>query len=332
MTELVERAKAGDVRSTARLITLLEKRDPGAIELLKEIYPACGKAHLIGITGPPGMGKSCLVAGLIRRFRNRGLTVGVLAVDPSSPFSGGALLGDRVRMMEQSGDKQVFIRSLASRGAAGGLSAAVNDAADVLELAGKEIILIETVGAGQGEIEIARLAHTVILVLMPGCGDTMQAMKAGIMEIGDVLVVNKADRPGADETVAELATIQQFTSDCEPSGRWIPPIIKTSAIRGEGLEELEAAVNGHHQFLKERGLLAVKTRERRTRQFLDVLLQRIRGEFLAELEADPALQEWVRRIGDLELDPYAAAGQVIGMIREARESRKKVRRRRGGAK
>ena len=321
MTGLVDKVKAGDVRSTARLITLLEKRDPQAIQMLKEMYPHCGKAHLVGITGPPGVGKSCLISGLIRRFRKKEMSVGVLAVDPSSPFSGGALLGDRVRMIEQSGDKGVFIRSLASRGATGGLSAAVNDAADVLDVAGKDVILIETVGVGQGEIEIARLAHTVILILMPGYGDMLQAMKAGIMEIGDILVVNKSDRPGADETVAELSAIQHFKGFQEGDDPWTPPIVKTSATTGEGLDRLEEAIAGHLQFMKARGLLAERSRGRRTRQFLDVLTQRIRDEFMAELQSDPAVQEWVRRIGNLELDPYVASEQVIRMIKEARERR-----------
>jgi LAO/AO transport system kinase len=286
------------------------------------MYHDCGKAHLIGITGPPGVGKSCLISGLIRGFRKKDMTVGVLAVDPSSPFSGGAILGDRVRMIEQSGDRGVYIRSLASRGVAGGLSAAVNDAVDVLDMAGKDVILVETVGAGQGEIEIARLAHTVILVLMPGCGDTLQAMKAGIMEIGDILVVNKADRPGADETVAELSAIQHFKGKQAGNDPWTPPIVKTSATMGEGLDRLEDAISGHLEFLKTRDLLSERSRGRRTRQFLDVLTQRIRDEFMAELNADPALQEWVRRIGELDLDPYLASDQVIRMIREARERRR----------
>ncbi|MEW6442286.1 MAG: methylmalonyl Co-A mutase-associated GTPase MeaB [bacterium] len=319
MTGLPERARAGEVRAVARLITLLEKRDPQAIETLKEIYPHCGRAHVVGVTGPPGMGKSCLISGLIRQLRARERSVGVLAVDPTSPFSGGAILGDRVRMIEQSGDKQVFIRSMASRGAMGGLSAAVNDAVDVLDMAGKDVILVETVGAGQGEIEIARLAHTVILVLMPGCGDTLQAMKAGIMEIGDILVVNKADRPGADETVAELAAIQQFKVTEPEADCWTAPIVRTSAWTGEGLGDLEQAIEKHLRFIRERDRMAGRNRQRRTRQFLDILTQRIRDEFMAELNADPALKQWVRRIGDLELDPYRASDQVIEMIKEARE-------------
>lgn len=322
MTGLAERARSGEVRAIARLITLLEKRDPQAIEALKEIYPHCGRAHVVGVTGPPGMGKSCLISALIPRFRRKGRSVGVLAVDPSSPFSGGALLGDRVRMIQQSGDSGVYIRSLASRGAAGGLSAAVNDAVDVLDMAGKEVILVETVGAGQGEIEIAKLAHTVILVLMPGCGDTLQAMKAGLMEIGDILVVNKADRPGADETVAELSAIRRFEGSQERLDGWVPPIVKTSALTGEGFDDLEEAIAKHFEFVREGDRLTRRKRERRTQQFLDILTRRIREEFLSEMKADVALQEWVRRMGDLELDPYRATEQVMKMIKEARERRR----------
>lgn len=325
MTGLVERAKAGEVRAIARLITLLEKRDPEAIDALKSVYPHCGRAHVIGVTGPPGMGKSCIISALIPRFRRKERTVGVLAVDPSSPFSGGALLGDRVRMIQQSGDSGVYIRSLASRGAAGGLSAAVNNAVDVLDMAGKDVILVETVGAGQGEIDIARLAHTVILVLMPGCGDTLQAMKAGLMEIGDILVVNKADRPGADETIAELSAIQPFEGVKERGDGWIPPIVKVSALTGQGFDDLEASIEKHVQFIRESDRLARRKRERRTQQFLDILTQRIREEFLAETKKDAALQEWVRRIGDLELDPYRATDLVMEMVQEARERRRSTR-------
>jgi LAO/AO transport system kinase len=319
---LVEKIKTGDVRSIARFITLIEKRDSESIEAIKKIYPQCGRAHLIGITGPPGVGKSCLVAALIRKLRQENRSVGVLAVDPTSPFSGGALLGDRARMMEISGDKEIFIRSLASRGAKGGLSAAVNDAADILDVSGKDVILIETVGVGQGEVDIARLAHTVLLVLMPGYGDTLQAMKAGIMEIADFFVVNKSDKPGADETVAELTTVQNFQPNRGNGDRWAIPIVKTSAVTGAGIDDLVSSIFKHYQFIRDRSLLTQKNKERRTRQFLDILTQRIRDEFMEVLKTDPALQRWVKKIGTLELDPYSASEQVIDLIKEAREQRR----------
>jgi LAO/AO transport system kinase len=226
-------------------------------------------------------------------------------------------------MIDLSGDKDVFIRSLASRGASGGLSAAVNDAADIMDVFGKDIILIETVGVGQGEIEIARLAHTVLLVLMPGYGDTLQALKAGIMEIADIFVVNKSDKPGADQTVAELSTVQEFRCHPDDGAHWEIPIAKTSALKGDGIAELADGIDKHFAFLKEHDLIKEKGKARRTKEFLDILTLQIRNEFLEELKTDPILQEWTKKIGDLELDPYSASEEVIEMIKEAREQRRK---------
>jgi len=317
--DLVEKIKMQDVRAAARLITLAERRDPEAIKAIQQIYPQCGRAHLIGITGPPGVGKSCMVTTLVREYREKGLSVGVLAVDPSSPFTGGALLGDRARMTELSSDTEVFIRSLASRGVSGGLSAAVNDAADILDVFGKDIIIIETVGVGQGEIEIARLAHTVILVLMPGYGDMLQAMKAGVMEIADIMVVNKADKPGADQTMSEMMSAR--TLQCDGSGEniWTVPIMKTSALKGHGIDDLADTISEHYRLFKNHEILDKRGRERRTKQFLDILSQQILGEFMEQLKTDPALQRWVEKIGDLELDPYSASEQVIDLIKSARK-------------
>ena len=312
--DTVDKIKAGDVRSIARLITQVENRDPDAVEVLKQVYSSCGNAVTVGITGPPGVGKSCLVAAVVKKFREQNMSVGILAVDPSSPFSGGALLGDRVRMIDLSADKEVFMRSLASRGTLGGLSAAVNDAVDILDASGKDIIIIETVGVGQGEIDIAGLAHTVLLVLMPGYGDTMQAMKAGVMEIADVLVVNKADKPGADTAVADLANVQH---SLETNDNWHSPVIKTCALSGEGVDELVSAVFEHREYLKKHNLTAGKS-ERRKKQFLDILTQQIRDEFKKDMKIDPSLRNWVRQIENLELPPYTAAEQVIKMIKQAR--------------
>jgi len=319
--DVVESIRNGNIRSTARLITLVENHDPQSIEVIKDIYPYCGKAHLIGITGPPGVGKSSLIAALVRGFRQRNKSVGVLAVDPSSPFTGGALLGDRARMVDLSRDKDVFIRSLASRGMAGGLSAAVNDAADILDVFGKDIILIETVGAGQGEVDIGSIAHTVVVVLMPGYGDQIQAMKAGMMEIADILVVNKADKVGADAVVADLAAVQAFQITPREEETWAVPIVKTSTLNGEGIEELVESISTHYQVIKKHGLLAKKNRDRRTKEFLDILTQQIRNEFIDEMEEDQRLRKWVQKIGDLELDPYTASEEVIALIREARRLR-----------
>jgi LAO/AO transport system kinase len=317
--EIAEKVRAGHVRTVARLITLAENHDPIAVKAIKQIYPDCGKAHLIGITGPPGVGKSSLIAALVREFRRREKSVGVVAVDPSSPFSGGAFLGDRARMVELSGDKDVFIRSLASRGKMGGLSSAVNDTADILDVFGKEIILIETVGAGQSEVDVAGIAHTVLVVLMPGYGDQIQAMKAGIMEIADLLVVNKADKSGADATVADLSVVQSLACTSGKGEAWPVPVLKTSTVTGEGIEELVDAIAAHYEFIREHRLLAQKSRDRRTKEFLDILTQRIRDEFMEVMEKDQTLQHWVQKIGNLELDPYSASEQVITMIKEVRK-------------
>jgi LAO/AO transport system kinase len=316
---LVDKIKAGDVRSISRLITLVERRDPESIGRMKELYPLCGNAHLIGVTGAPGVGKSCLVSALAKEIRQQNMSVGILAVDPSSPVSGGAFLADRARMTALSADRDVFIRSLASRGTAGGLSAAVNDAADILDVAGKDFIIIETVGIGQGEIEISRLAHSVLLVLMPGYGDTFQAMKAGIMEVADILVVNKADKPGADQTVAELLSVQSIQSKHTDEKKWEMPIVKTSSLESEGLDELLSGIKRHSQFIKEHGASNRKNKDRRTRQFLDILTKQIRDEFMTKLETDLGLQRWVDSIANFDLDPYSASEQVIRMIRRARE-------------
>ncbi len=319
--DIVKEIQEGNIRAIARLITMAERHEPEAVEAISEIYSRCGNAHLIGITGPPGVGKSCLVSVLVQRFRQKDMSVGVLAVDPSSPLSSGAFLGDRARMMELNNDQEVYIRSLASRGFSGGLSAAVNDAADILDVAGKDVILIETVGVGQGEIDIARLAHTVLLVLMPGYGDTLQALKAGIIEVADILVVNKADKLGADQTVAELASVQHFQSSCEDEDKWVAPITKTCALTGEGIDDLALTVLNHFQFLKTQKKLKEKNRERRIRQFLDILTQQIRQEFLNKLETDPVLQGWVKKISDFELDPYSASLQVISLLKELRDKK-----------
>jgi len=312
--DIVDKIRSGDVRTIARLITMVERRDPEAVELIRRIYSGCGNASLVGVTGPPGVGKSCLVADVVKKLRQRNMSVGILAVDPSSPFSGGALLGDRVRMIDLSGDKEVFIRSLASRGALGGLSAAVNDAVDILDASGKDIIIIETVGVGQGEIDVAGIAQTVLLVLMPGYGDAMQAMKAGVLEIADILVVNKADKPGADTAVADLAGFQDEVANNE---KWHEPVIKTCALSGQGVGDLVSAIFAHQEYLKKNELKGRK-KGRRKKQFLDILTQQIRDEFQKYLEIDPSLQSWIKRIEDLDLSPYTAAEQVIDMIKKAR--------------
>jgi len=337
--DFVEDILAGKWRAISRLITLVERHDPAAPDVLRQLYGHCGRAHIIGITGPPGAGKSCLIAALIRQFRMKNLSVGVLAVDPSSPFTGGAILGDRARMAAFSNDPEVFIRSIATRGASGGLSEAVNSAADILDAAGKDIILIETVGVGQNEIDIVRLAHTVILVLAPGFGDALQAMKAGILEIADILVVNKADQPGADAAVTELYGIPAVIAAERVLGAespivdgWRVPVTKTSTVQDTGSADLVRLTTFHFKFLADSDRLSIKNRGRRVHQFLDILLKRIRTEFLLQCETDPGLKRWIGKIGELEIDPYQASSQVMDFIVRARENARSVRHSQNAAK
>lgn len=294
---------AGSVLHAGRLISQIENGSPVARATLRELIRHRGRAQLIGVTGPPGVGKSTLVAGLITELRRQGRSVGVLAVDPSSPFSGGALLGDRDRMLEAaSGDPGVYIRSLASRGAPGGLAAAVNDSVDVLDAMGKEVVIVETVGVGQGEYEIAKVAHTVVLVLAPGYGDSLQAMKAGITEIADVVVVNKADSGGAEQTAKELAA-QGFERRNPAGGKpWAVPIVKTSALRGEGTSELVAAVDAHFAFIGASDWRRLIEAARRQAQFAALVADRLHTELLAN----------ATQIGNGRLaDPHQAADEFV---------------------
>lgn len=281
-TSPAELVAAGSVLHAGRLITQIEDGNANARAALRELRPHCGGAQLIGVTGPPGAGKSTLVASLIWELRSQGRSVGVIAVDPSSPFSGGALLGDRDRMLESaSGDGGVFIRSIASRGASGGLAVAVNDAVDVMDAMGKDVVLIETVGVGQGEFEIAKIAHTVVLVLVPGYGDALQAMKAGITEIADVVVVNKGDTPGADRTMKDLKA--QGFSRVDPGGGepWEVPVLQASALRQDGIAQLVRALDRHSDFIASTQWKAIHERERRHAQFIAIVGDRLREELLA---------------------------------------------------
>ena len=328
--DLVQGVIDGRVLAVARMISMVERQAPEAVRAMQQIYGRCGGAHIVGITGPPGAGKSCLVAALIKQLREKDLSVGVLAVDPSSPFTGGAILGDRARMMELASDPQVFIRSLATRGSVGGLAEAVNGAVDIFDAAGKDIILIETVGVGQNEIDIVKLAHTVVLVLVPGYGDGLQAMKAGIMEVGDILVVNKADLPGAENVVSELCaipenvaaeTVLNLPDTCRSN--WQVPVTRTTAVKGEGSADLVALIARHHRFLESGKRLAEKNRERRVNQFMEVLTRRIRTEFYRQYQIDQDLQRWVEKIENLKMDPYQAAQQVIDFMVAAGEEKRK---------
>ncbi len=301
---LAERVLAGDVRAAARLIRLVDDGDPQAAAAMRRLYPHAGKAVLIGLTGSPGAGKSTLADQLVTHFRARGKTVGVLAVDPTSPFTGGAILGDRIRMNRHATDPGVFIRSLATRGALGGLSRSTAQAVTIMDALGRDVILVETVGVGQDEVEVMRLADTTVVVVVPGMGDDVQAIKAGILEIAQVFVVNKADREGANRTAAELE--QMLTLTPPPPGSWKPPILLAEAHRGKGIPEIVEAVFRHRAFLEEKGLAGALRRARARREFLDLLRDRLLTDALARLGGDAGLERLVDRLAGREVDPYTA--------------------------
>jgi LAO/AO transport system kinase len=337
--ELVAQVLAGERGAIARLISLMERGGEQARQALAELYPHTGRAHIIGITGAPGTGKSTLVNELAKAYRKQGLTVGIVAVDPTSPFSGGAILGDRIRMRDLAADAGIFIRSMATRGSLGGLARATADAVHVLDAAGYPIILVETVGAGQSEVDIARTAHTTIVVGMPAAGDDIQAIKAGILEIADILVVNKADLPGADHAVAALHAMLDLNAGraewhhgqlqhvegvvVDAAGTavaWRPPVLKTVATRGEGIIELAGAVQNHLQYQVRSGLKERRERERAAEGLLRILRHTLLERLLNQIpNAD--LERTVQRIVAREQDPYSAAEALISvMLSEARYS------------
>lgn len=302
----------GNPRDIGRAISRVERGGEGVAELIREIFPSTGRAEILGITGPAGAGKSTLVQQLAKSYRASGRRVGIVAVDPSSPFSGGAILGDRVRMADLYTDPGVFIRSMATRGALGGLSRATGDAVDVLDAAGYEIIFIETVGVGQDEVDVVQAADSIAVVLVPGLGDDIQALKAGILEIADVFLVNKADREGAERVVAELTMSLDLSATASP---WRPPIVRTVATRGEGIPEAREAFANHLRHLESSGD-ARRRRKSRARARLRGLLE---ARFHREIEEDAArpegLEEAVDRLTRREIDPYAAAARIFEKFR-----------------
>lgn len=302
---------AGRTRALAQAITLVESHDPHAAELLAELYPLTGRARILGITGSPGAGKSTLVAAMAKHYRRQGRRVGIIAVDPTSPFTGGAILGDRIRMAELYTDKGVYIRSMATRGFLGGLAKATNDVVDILDAAGFDVVLVETVGVGQDEVEVVRTVQTNIVVLVPGMGDDIQAIKAGIMEIGDVFVVNKADRPGADKTVTEVMMMMSLV---EEHGEWVPPIVKTIASRNEGIDELDAAIVKHFDFLSSSGELDRRNRDRvRIRietQLKERFMDRLIGRTIGREQYEQLLEDVLRKRNN----PHDAAESVLSRV------------------
>lgn len=322
----------------ARLISLAEDDGEDARRALASLYPHTGKAHIVGITGAPGTGKSTLVNQLALEFRRRGSTVGIIAVDPTSPYSGGAILGDRIRMRDLSGDPGIFIRSMASRGSLGGLARATGDAVKILDAAGYQTILVETVGAGQAEVEIAGTAHTTLVLEVPGLGDDIQAIKAGLMEIADVLVVNKADREGADNTVMSLQMMLDLNPASFNSGghhssemptspgkktlspsQWQPPIIKTVATSGEGTEEVVDAIGRHAAFLRQTGGLLTRERERAREEFQRMLTEELMDRYL-QLGSAPEIESLLDRIVAREVDPYSAVQNLLDELEMRRKA------------
>jgi LAO/AO transport system kinase len=311
--ELVRRAADGEPRAVARLISLVENDSPALREVAALLAPYGGHAQVVGLTGSPGVGKSTSTSALVTALRGAGKRVGVLAVDPSSPFSGGALLGDRVRMQDHATDPDVFIRSMASRGQLGGLSAAVPQALRVLDAARCDVVLVETVGVGQAEVEIASLADTTLLVLAPGFGDGIQAAKAGIIEIADIFVVNKADRDGADQVARDLRYMQSLGGRHSDAGAWRPPIVKTVAARGEGVEDVLAAIEKHRAWMDEKGELARRRQARAAAEIEAIALGTVKQRF-AEVHGSAALHAAAARVVAGDTDPYSAADDLVATL------------------
>ncbi len=336
---IAERVLAGDVRAAARLMRDLDDRLPEAEATLRTLFPRTGRAYVIGLTGAPGAGKSSLADRLIARLRAAGKKVGVVAIDPTSPFTGGAILGDRIRMQDHAVDPEVFIRSLGTRGHLGGLSRSTSDLVQVMDAMGKDVVLVETVGVGQDEIEVATLAHTVVVVAVPGLGDDVQAIKAGVLEIADVFAVNKADRDGADRTVRDLQIMLELrhsvaappgNHDAQhrfvhgeaaapppgPGADWEPPIVRTVAVKDEGIAELLAAIDRHRAHLDATGQRRARETARARAAFVTVLRERLLAGALDRLEAETGrLDAVAERIAAREADPYALADDLVARLR-----------------
>ena len=310
LDDLAAGVRGGDRRALARAISLVEDGDPIAYDLVRQLYPETGSAFVVGVTGPPGVGKSSLISALVRHVREAGRTVGVISVDPSSPFTHGALLGDRIRLSDHFLDPGVFIRSMGTRGHLGGLSEAALQAALLLDAAGKDLVLLETVGAGQSEVEVIGIADTVLLVLMPGSGDSVQALKAGIMEIPDVIAINKMDHPAAKTMLNEVRSILALDRDSD----WRPPIVLTEAVRGENVPELWGKIEEHRSHLESAGLLEERRRKNLAGEVFAVATSRAKEHLQATVMEKPELAQLLNRVQARELDPLSAVREILEKV------------------
>jgi LAO/AO transport system kinase len=311
----LDRLRSGDIRALARGISMVENRSPGWSELLKALFPYSGRARVLGLTGPPGAGKSTLVDQLARFYRKQNQTVGIIAVDPTSPYTGGAILGDRIRMQDHFSDPGIYIRSMATRGSLGGLARTTADVSTVLDASGRDVIMIETVGVGQDEVDIVRLAEVTIVILVPGMGDDVQTIKAGIMEIADIFVINKSDREGAEHVEREIRTLQSLAMRGDG---WTPPIVKTVASAGSGIEELALAVANYEEYLRKNNLKLNKSvenwQERLTEMLRDALLEKSRAYM-----AEGSMSSYAAEVAEHRRDPYSLVEEIAASVEKVRD-------------
>jgi len=310
LQSLIDQLRAGDARALARAISTVENRATGWSELLKALFPHSGKARILGLTGPPGAGKSTLVDQLARHYRKQNHTVGIIAVDPTSPYTGGAILGDRIRMQEHFSDPGIYIRSMATRGSLGGLARTTVDVATVLDAAGRDLIMIETVGVGQDEVDIVRLADITVVILVPGMGDDVQSIKAGIMEIADIFVINKSDREGAERVEREIRALQSLAVR---SDNWTPPIVKTVASEGAGIADLAAAIRDYEAYLEKENLISQK----KVQNWQDRLIEMLRGALLEKAReqlGNGAVAGYAAEVAEHRRDPYELVEEIVGKL------------------
>ncbi|MBZ5568714.1 MAG: methylmalonyl Co-A mutase-associated GTPase MeaB [Acidobacteriia bacterium] len=307
----VSRIRSGDSRALARAITTVENRAPESMELLKALFPHTGHARVIGLTGAPGAGKSTLVDQLAKHYRQQNKTIGIIAVDPTSPYTGGAILGDRIRMSSHYSDPGIYIRSMATRGSLGGLAGATTDVAAVLDASGRDLVLIETVGVGQDEVDIVRLAEITVVILVPGMGDDVQTIKAGIMEIADIFVINKSDREGAERVEREIRAMQSLSTR---SDSWTPPIVKTVATSGQGIAELAKAISSYEEFLRTHNLGLQKKVQNWQERLVEMLRQSLLERVLREHMADGAVSRYAAEIAEHKRDPYSLVEEIVAKL------------------